>query len=62
MAIDPEPGKLNLDAPVFADELSPAEFHAALRNLAFNLRWRKPPLPSIGDVLRRRENAKQGAK
>lgn len=61
MAIDPEPGKLNLDAPVFASELTQAEFRAALRDMRSKMILRRPLLPTIGDILRNRENTK-GAK
>jgi hypothetical protein len=55
--------RINLDAPAYADELSQNEFREAVRSIARNLRWnRRPPLPSIGEVLRARETARQGGK
>ena len=60
MAIEnPDKSLIDLTALVHARELSEAEFRAAIRDIGRNLRWRKPPLPTIGEVLRQRKAAKE---
>ncbi len=59
MSIEQPQSKINPTALVHARELSDREFHEAVRDLATRILYRRPPLPSVGELLRQREARKE---